>query len=228
MFLSGGRWIIKNLKKLFVWFVVYSANTLILPVSFIIAIVLTFFVSPTNNGIRAVAVFVTLVCITYMINFNFKLTNMYEKNEGFFYFSANLSRSSVLVLFTLSGLLLVLLFPLIILDNSGINISFYVFYAVLLYVLFYYFLMLAISILFRKPQISMFLVLFIFILPTFLESYLTSKSEILMVNGLTPMSLTNSSMILNWGFFNVLIGYVISAVVFLFTSISIEKWRSFP
>ena len=174
------------------------------------------------------AVFVTFMCIAYMMNFNFKLTNMYEKNEGFFYFSANLSRTSVLVLFTVSGLPLALLFPFIILDNSGINISFNVFYAVLLYVLFYYFLMLATSILFRKPQIPMFLILFIFILPIFLESYLTSQSEILMVYGLTPMSLSNSSIVLNWRFFNILTDYVVSAVVFLITSISIEKWRSFP
>ncbi len=200
---------------------------MVLPVSFTTAIVLTFFVPPTNSGIRTVAVFATLMCIIYMINFNFKLTNMYEKNEGFFYFSANLSRSSILILFTISGLLLSLLFPFIILDNSGINISFNVFYAVLLYVLFYYFLMLGTSILFRKPQISMFLVLFIFILPMFMENYLSSLSEILLVYGLTPLSLADSSIVLNWRFFNILADYAVSALIFLIASISIERWRSF-
>ena len=213
--------------RLFIWFIVYSSSSLFLPVSFIIAVIAAFLITPTNEGLRNIGAITTLMSILYMANLNFKFTNIYERKEGFFYFSANLSRFSIILFFTMANLLTVMIFPLVTFDNAGINISFNLFIAVTLYVLFYYFLMMTASVLFRKPQISMLLALFLFIMPMFMINYVSSKSEILMIDALTPMSLTFPIIKLNFNFLIFIAEYLILIIALFGISVSIEKWRSF-
>ena len=213
--------------KLISWFIVYSGNSLVLLSAYIIAILSTFFISPTNSGTRNIAILVAFMGIVYIINLNFKVTNVYEKNEGFFYFSAPLSRSSLPVMFAGTGLLFVMPFSLIVMDNSGINLSFGLFYLELLTLLFYYFITLSASLLLRKAQISTFLIIFLFISPSFLLNYLNTKSEILMVSALSPFSLSNPGFVLTAGLYSIMQYYVLFGMISLIVAIIVERWRSF-
>jgi hypothetical protein len=130
-------------------------------------------------------------------------------------------------LFSVSGLLFVIPFSLVILDNSGINISFGIFYMELLSLLFYYFISLSVTILFRKAQISTFMILFLFTSPVFLSNYINSKTEIIMVSALSPLSLSNPGLILINGFYSILQDYVIISLMILISVITLEKWRGF-
>lgn len=227
LFPSGGRWIIKNIAKLISWFILYSGNSIVLFSTLSLAIAFSFFILPSNSGVRNIAILVSLMAIIYILNFNFKVSNIYEKNEGFFYFSAPLSRYSLPALFSVSGLLFVIPFSLVILDNSGINISFGIFYLELLSLLFYYFISLSVTILFRKAQISTFMILFLFTSPVFLSNYINSKTEIIMVSALSPLSLSNPGLILINGFYSILQDYVIISLMILISVITLEKWRGF-
>ena len=185
----------KQSIRYILWILRYLSSSPLIPITYGIPIVISFFISPNRIGIEEIFVVTFLMFILLLLQFNARFVGIFERGEIFFYMNAPTKFNSILLYFMFCGLAITMPLSAIIFENSGIYISLTLFVLMVEYIYFYFVIDVLISITFRSSLISLLTIVFMFIAPLFaFQDLMVSNnlSEAYNVISLSPIDVSGN------------------------------------